>query len=751
MPLPILSGLRGRIGFLAVLPALAVAVLATLAGSYSLQQLREERMQATLASASQRAEAMISDGTLRMQSYAIALSQQPGIIAELAGGNTAMARERAPLFFRQLRESDPRVAVLEITDGQGRVVVRGHNPAQAGDDKSRIADVARALRGEVAPGVTVSPTSGELSYGAVVPLRHEGRVVGTLKVAGRLDINTARVIARLADGQAMLFGGTRLTASTLDGMDAARLAPLLAEGSPARSQQGLIVPLAGHGDHLVRFLPIRDLEGQPAGGTLIALPMAGWYADQLAGQTRTMLAALLVLLVAVPVAVVMALRISRPLAGMADAMREISSGRLGVEIPGLGRGDEVGAMAAALEVFRDNAARNQALEAAAASDRAQRTRRAEAMERYTEDFGLSVGGVMSEFEAAANSMRAAALRMADVANQTQARADSTARESDDAAENLAAVAAAVEELSATVGEISRQVAHAAAVATEAVQETRTSDERMLALTRSADRIGDVLGVISDVAGRTNLLALNATIEAARAGDAGKGFAVVASEVKNLAAQTAKATEDVSAQIAAMRQAAGEAATVMQGIGATIGRINEATGTIAAAVEEQGAATREITARLQDVTAATSGVGAAMHSVRGTAQEAQASSAEVRAAAEGVQQQAGLLRSEVQGFLHNLRAGDDERRRYKRVDGGGRRARLSVDGRTEEATIRDISANGVALNARAAPAVGTPVVLELDGGLKVKGRVARCNDGVLGLVFTQQVNLDHIIEPGLRAA
>ncbi len=744
-------GLRGRIVLLALAPAMAVAVMSVLTSGFSIQQLRDERLQSYLNSAAHRTEAIINEGTVRMESFATELSQRPPIIAALVSGDAARLRETAPNLFNQLRQSDSRVAVFEMTDAQGRILARGHNPAQSGDDKSRVTDVARALRGEAAPGITLSPTSGEISYGAAVPIRHEGRVVGTLKVAGRLNISTANAIARMVDGQAMLFAGSRITASTLEGLDAASLASVLAEGSAARGEAGMVVPLSGRGDHLLRVLPFRDLDGQAAGGALIALPMAGWYAAQSQSLIKMLIAGFVVMLVALPVALFVALRTSRPMAGMADAMHHISSGRLDVAIPGLGRKDEIGAMAAALEVFRANAERNQALEAEAASTRAQRERRAQAVERYTDDFGLSVGGVMSEFEAAASSMRAAALRMAEVANQTQARADSTAHQSDSATENLAAVAAAVEELSATVGEISRQVAQAAAVATEAVQETRTSDERMLALTRSADRIGDVLSVISDVAGRTNLLALNATIEAARAGEAGKGFAVVASEVKNLAAQTAKATEDVSAQITAMRQAAGEAATVMHGIATTITRINEATGTIAAAVEEQGAATREITERLQNVTVATAGVSEAMHSVRGTAEEAQASSAEVRNAAEGVQHQAGLLRGEVQGFLHNLRAEGDERRRFDRVAGGGHRVRLVVDGQVEEVLIRDLSGGGIAIMSGKKLAPGKGVNLELHSGAKVKARVARWDDGVLGLVFTEQVNIQDILGQRQRAA
>lgn len=431
-----------------------------------------------------------------------------------------------------------------------------------------------------------------------------------------------------------------------------------------------------------------------------------------------------------------------PLRAINAAMSSIASGDLGTEIPGLARRDELGAMARALNIFRDGLAEKAALEAAGLKGRKARERRARAMQGYTDDFGRSVSGVMEQLEAASGGMKKAAGEMLDAMGDTQGRVAQTAADAAHSSENLTAVAAAVEELSATVSEISRQVASATEVAADGVREAQASDSQMTALAQSAERVGDILGLISDVASRTNLLALNATIEAARAGEAGKGFAVVASEVKNLAAQTARATEDVGVQIQAMRQATSEAARVMRGITQTIGRMDGVTTTIAAAVEQQGASTREITQRLQGVAAATNSVSNSMGAVAGVAEQAGLASSQVRQAAAGVQTQAATLRAEVTGFLENIRAESesDERRRFERIPGNGARALLMHDGKNNEARIRDLSTGGVALITTVKLKQGTPAAFVPEGHGPIQGRVARCEGGELALVFTEVASL-----------
>ena len=259
---------------------------------------------------------------------------------------------------------------------------------------------------------------------------------------------------------------------------------------------------------------------------------------------------------------------------------------------------------------------------------------------------------------------------------------------------------------------------------------------MRAVTGSADRIGDILGVISDVAARTNLLALNATIEAARAGEAGKGFAVVASEVKQLAAQTARATEDVATQIAAMRMAADEAASAMGGISRTIARIDEVATTIAAAVEEQGASTREITQRLQGVSGSTGGVIQAIGAVLRLAEEAGEVSAGVEAAAAGIGDQAATLRAEVESFLHNLRDNAKYRRSYERRRVQGGNATVVLAGRELVLPLADISAAGVGLRFSGQAPSGSPVTIALPRTAALGARIVHCVSGVMGLLFNR---------------
>ena len=278
--------------------------------------------------------------------------------------------------------------------------------------------------------------------------------------------------------------------------------------------------------------------------------------------------------------------IVRPLAAMTGIMGRLADGDNSVDIPSRGSHDEIGDMARAVEVFKQHAIEAERLAREQDAARAAKERRSAAMEQHTQDFGNSISGVMASLAGSAEGMRRAAESMAQAAEAVRDEAGGTAGGATKSSQDLTSVAAAVEELNASVGEISRQLAEAADVARQAVQRADSSHATMQGLSEATARIGDVVHLISDIAGQTNLLALNATIEAARAGEAGKGFAVVAGEVKALAAQTAKATADIGSQIDTVRSATGEAVAAMADIGAIIGKINEVSAAIAAAVEQQ---------------------------------------------------------------------------------------------------------------------------------------------------------------------
>ncbi|MDO9709768.1 methyl-accepting chemotaxis protein [Paracraurococcus lichenis] len=741
------TGLQGRLILLALVPALIAVMLASAAGIVSSRGMRDGTLAEALAGAVLRADWALRDAEARMHATAAALAGRPDLAASLAEGPPDALRSVMAEAFRTQRGIDSRLAVLEATDAAGRVLFRAHNPGAAGDDKSQVADVRLALGGSPALGVVVSPSSGELAIGAVLPVERQGRLVGTVKAAARLNDATARQVASLTGGEAILFGAGRLAASTLPDLDAgALLAALRDAPGPVR------IELAGQGAYLARGMPIRDVTGQASGLLVLAMPLAGWQAAERASLFWIGGAGLLVLLGALPAALLAASRLARSLAGMAAAMRRLAAGETGIAIPGHGRRDELGAMAAALEQFRDSLEAKARLEAAAAVERGARERRAAAMERHTAAFGRSVAGVMAALGQSAAGMQAAAQGMAESARQTEGRATATAGEADTAAANLSTVASAAEELTASVAEISRQVAQAAQVARDAVAAAKATDARMQALSGGAERITGVVRLIGEIAGQTNLLALNATIEAARAGEMGKGFAVVAGEVKQLAAQTAKATGEVAAQISGMREATAEATTAMQAVTDAIGRMDEVAAAIAAAVEEQGAATREINLRVQAVSATTTVVAGAMQDLSEVARQSGTASGQVLEAAQAVGAQATTLNAEVDGFIEVLRSDDGERRRTPRqAVPGQRKALLRLpDGREVEAILRDVSAGGMGLACASPPPAGTALHVVLPGaGAPVAASIAWAAEGRLGLAFAEPARAAREVEALLR--
>ena len=354
-------------------------------------------------------------------------------------------------------------------------------------------------------------------------------------------------------------------------------------------------------------------------------------------------------------AFLLARNIGRPVSAMATAMSQLAGGNLSVEIPGSGRNDEVGDMAGAMSFFKENMERTDALAAEQRAEQGRKEQRQQTIESYIRTFDQNVTGTLGSLSGATTDLEATANSMANTATETNSKATAVATASEEASSNVQTVAAAAEQLSASISEISRQVSESARIATEAVNEAGRTNERVQALAEAAQKIGDVVKLINAIAGQTNLLALNATIEAARAGEAGKGFAVVASEVKNLATQTAKATEDIAAQVNAIQGATGGTVEAIRGIAVTIGRINEIATGVAAAVEEQGAATQEIARNVQQASAGTREVSANIAGVTQAAGDTGDAAARVLSATGDLARQGDSLRSEVSQFLANIRA------------------------------------------------------------------------------------------------
>ncbi|MGX7704874.1 methyl-accepting chemotaxis protein [Methylobacterium sp. Gmos1] len=350
------------------------------------------------------------------------------------------------------------------------------------------------------------------------------------------------------------------------------------------------------------------------------------------------------------------LGISRPLVQMAAAMRRLAGGDVAVAVPSVGRRNEIGAMAAAVQVFKDGLIRARALEEETVLARAsaEEQRRA-GMRQMADAFEHAVGGIVGHVSASATELQANAQILTATATQAAAQSTAVAAAAEEASSNVGTVAAAAEELGASVQEIGRQVDGSARLARAAVAEAGQTAHQVRALTEATARIGDVVGLISSIAAQTNLLALNATIEAARAGAAGRGFAVVAAEVKELAGQTAKATEEITSQIAAIQASTGQAAGAIGQITARIEEISGVATSIAAAVEEQGAATQEIVRNVSQAAAGTGEVTGNIAGVAGAAEETGAAASQVLGAATELSRQSEHLAAEVARFLDTVRA------------------------------------------------------------------------------------------------
>ena len=348
--------------------------------------------------------------------------------------------------------------------------------------------------------------------------------------------------------------------------------------------------------------------------------------------------------------------ISVPIRRIGAVLMELANGNKAVEVPYADRRDEVGENARSAQTFKENLLKMEQLEAEQkeAERRAAEQRKGE-MRQLADAFESAVGAIVGTVSSAATQLQAAAQTMSSAAEETTRQSTAVAAAAEQAASNVQTVASATEELAASTREIGGQVERSTAIASQAARDAEDTNHKVRALADASQKIGDIVKLISDIAGQTNLLALNATIEAARAGEAGRGFAVVAAEVKNLATQTAKATSEIAAQIAEIQAATSDSATAIAGITTTIGEVNQIAATIASAVEEQGAATQEIARNVQQASQGAGEVTSNIVSVSRAASDSSAASTQVLSSAGDLARQSERLRLEVTSFLATVRA------------------------------------------------------------------------------------------------
>ena len=374
---------------------------------------------------------------------------------------------------------------------------------------------------------------------------------------------------------------------------------------------------------------------------------------------HTALAAKILAVVALAVGAVLATLIGRSIAAPLDAMTRVMSrmaaGERTIDVPAQDQQDEIGEIARAVEVFRAGLIEAEHLAAEQETDRAARDRRAQTLETTSRTFEAQVARLVQSLSDAAKKMEGTAQGMAETAGTMSEQSLAVAGSAEETSGNVSTVASAAEQLAGSIREIGRQVTESSAIAQRALDDAKHSDETVQTLAAGAAKIGEIVQLINGIAAQTNLLALNATIEAARAGEAGKGFAVVASEVKSLATQTARATEEIAAQIAEIQAATREAVSAIGHIGQTIGEINEIAAGIAAAVEQQGAATAEIARNVEQAASGTSEVSRNVAALKATASATGLAASEVLAAAGGLARNAGELSREVDGFIASVNA------------------------------------------------------------------------------------------------
>ncbi|WP_299719973.1 methyl-accepting chemotaxis protein [Tardiphaga sp.] len=598
--------------------------------------------------------AALSAETRTNLAVADVLASMPQMAEVIRTKDRAAALALVNLSYPKLKARGLELVTVAVPPGIG--FARVHNPTVFDDDMTpRRKTLAQAIttkkpQGGVEAGRDVlnvfgsSPVmAGDTLLGAVDVGAPFGKTfVDTMKARFNLDIAIHQI-----DGQ-----NTKTLATTLatSAPDAAVVRRALA--GETVMQYGELNGRAS----ATAFGPIKNFSGDAVAVFEIVRDASAYRTLTQTSLNWLIIISACVLVVAGAIAVWMGSSMARPIKALESAMRDIASGNRAIAVPGAGRKDEIGSMAGAVEIFKNGLIETDQLRAAQEQQRERsQLERRDTMNALANRFESGVGSVVGAVGSAATELRTTAQSMAATAEESTRQTAAVAAASEEATQSAQAVAAAIEELNASISEISQQVNESARVAGDAVSQANVTYSEVQSLAEAAQKIGDVVKLISEIAAQTNLLALNATIEAARAGEAGRGFAVVASEVKALATQTSKATDEISAQVGAIQHATRSSVDSIQGITSTIGRVSEIASAIAAAVEEQGAATLEIARNVADAARGTGEVSENIAGVNDASRETGLAATRVVESAADLSRNGEDLKTQVDAFLREVRA------------------------------------------------------------------------------------------------
>ncbi|MBR0699516.1 HAMP domain-containing protein [Bradyrhizobium diazoefficiens] len=649
-------GLRMRITVALAVTAAATALFAVLGAMWIIAGIIDRADQRELRSHYDALLSRIAEESHRAAAMSTVVAAMPATQDAMAKQDrSALTALFGPVFAAT--KSEYGVEQFQFHTAPATSFLRVHQPAKFGDDLSGFRKTVLVANQEHKVVVGLEGGVAGLGIRGVVPIAQGGKQLGTVEFGLTFgqsfldDFKANRhvdIAFHLADGSAFkLFGGTLKGKSFFNAADYGRATAGDFTVRQAKLDNIPVAALLG---------PIKDFSGKPLGAVELVMDNADYVASADRAWLLAFGIAALGLVLAAIVGYLIARSISRPILAITSVMRELADGRIDVPVPASKANDEVGAMVKAVTVFRDNAVRFNELQAeqleAKARSEAEKRR---AFAALADNFEASIRDVVTTVSSAAVEMEHTARSMSAIVEQSRQQTRAVSSASTLASENVQTVAAAAEELSSSMTEISRRLAHATEVVGKAANDGRQSNARVQSLAEAAQKIGDVVSFINGIAGQTNLLALNATIEAARAGEAGRGFAVVASEVKALATQTAKATEEIGAQVTAVQGETSGAVDGIQSICATIQQVDEISAAIAAAVGQQGTATQEIAQNVQQAAARTGEVSQNIAGVTDGIAATGTAAEEVLGSAIELSKQSQRLRDEVDRFLGQIRA------------------------------------------------------------------------------------------------